>query len=331
MTRVDTAELNRLRDEAEAIATVAAAADAGLLELLGEAGGTAGEIAGRGGFDARATAIVLGALAQLGLLEEDGGRFRPTRRCRETLCRPGSEDYAAGGLPLWLRNLRAHTLLADALRDGGPVTLEDEAAVGEPEDEEGIKRFMAAMAAAPRERTERLAELCLARRPDARSVLDVGGGPGHIARAFARRGLRVTLLDTPDTVEVVAREYGLREVEGLTLAGGDFNADPLPEGPFDIVLLSNVLHIYGPGRNRELLRRVGEACSPGGVAAIADFVRGRSPRAARFAVVMLLRTEEGNTYTEEEFAAWLREAGFGDVETADLDEDRQLVTGVKGR
>jgi hypothetical protein len=66
--------------------------------------------------------------------------------------------------------------------------------------------------------------------------------------------------------------------------------------------------------------------APGGGIAIADFVRGRSPRAARFALVMLLRTEGGDTYTEREYADWLDSAGFDGMRIDDLDAERQLVT-----
>ena len=68
---------------------------------------------------------------------------------------------------------------------------------------------MAWVAAAPDRRVERVVDACLARRPRARTVLDLGGGPGRYARGFAARGLQVTLLDTPATVEHVARAYDL--------------------------------------------------------------------------------------------------------------------------
>ncbi len=58
-------------------------------------------------------------------------------------------------------------------------------------------------------------------------------------------------------------------------------------------------------------------------------MRGRSPRAARFAIVMLLRTEEGDTYTEEEYQQWLDDAGFDDVVVDDIDVDRQLISALK--
>lgn len=94
-------------------------------------------------------------------------------------------------------------------------------------------------------------------------VLDLGGGPGHIARAFADEGLEVTLLDTPKTVAWVRGAYGLDEAERIHPVGADFLEDPLPEGPFDVVLLSNVLmkteggDTYAEPEYREWLRDAG--------------------------------------------------------------------------
>lgn len=53
---------------------------------------------------------------------------------------------------------------------------------------------------------------------------------------------------------------------------------------------------------------------PGGLIAIRDFVRGQSREAALFAVNMLVNTEYGNTYSEEEYRGWLATAGFEDTE-----------------
>lgn len=323
--RVRGRHLNELRDDADAAVVVAAAYDAGVFGALGAGGGTPAEIAERAGLEPRAVSVVLGALESLGLLRRREGRYEATPACRAGLSAPASDEFVGGGLPQWLANLRALTRLGEALRTGGPV--------GEPtgrRDEAGLRRLLAAMAAAPAARVERIVDLCLARRPGARSMLDLGGGPGHMARAFARRGLRATLFDTPETIALLARERP-DHARDLTLAGGDFHEDPLPVGPFDLVLLSNVLHIYGPEANRALLRKVAAIVAPRGVAAIADFLRGRSARAPLFAVLMLLRTEAGDTYTEEECREWLEAAGFGDVRVEDADRDRQLVTGVLRR
>ncbi|HSM59667.1 MAG TPA: class I SAM-dependent methyltransferase [Longimicrobiales bacterium] len=315
--------LGELRDLADAAVLIAAAADAGLFGALADGPRGAEELAEELGYDTRATRIVREALVEIGLLERDGGRHRPSARCRRELCDPESETYAGRGLPHWLRSVRAATHLGEVLRRGGPV--EERPA---ERSTERLANFVSAMAAAPAERVERIVELCLERRPRAETVLDLGGGPGHMTRAFVSRGLRGTLLDTPDVVAHVVDAFGLGDVQGLEVVAGDFT-EALPPGPFDVVLASNVIHIYGPEVNRRLFRDVAEVVAPGGVVAVADFFRGRSGRAAHMGLMMLLRSEQGDAYAEEAVAGWLEEAGFGKIRVDEVDEDRHLMTGVK--
>lgn len=322
--RIDGRSLAELRDQAETTVAVAAAYAAGVFAALGEGAATVEEVAHGAGLDPRAVGILLPALADAGLLQREGDRYHPTTECREALCDPDSAGFAGGGLPHWLHNLQGWTRLDAVLRTGEPLRPS-----GRKRDREGLGRFMAAMAAAPAERVRTLVDLCLARAPAARTALDVGGGPGHMARELRGRGLAVTLFDTPAAIDFVGTEFDLLDVEGIELAGGDFTVDPLPSGPFDVVLMSNVLHIYGPDVNRRLLEEAARVCAPEGLVAIQDFVRGRSPRAARFALVMLMRTDAGNTYGEDEIRSWMEGAGLQDVQVEDLDRDRQLVTARK--
>jgi SAM-dependent methyltransferase len=322
--RIEGRSLAELRDQAETTVMIAAAHAAGVFQALREGTLSAAEVARRSGFDARAVAILLPALEDVGLLERDGDGFRPTPSCRDGLCDPSSEDFVGGGLAHWLRNLGAWTRLDEVLMKGGPLR-----PAGGQRDRADLARFMSAMAAAPVDRVRRLVDGCLRRASDPRAALDVGGGPGHMSREFVRRGLHATLFDTPETVEFVREAYGLGAVDGMDLVGGDFTVDPLPDGPFDVVLLSNVIHIYGPDRNRRLIAEAARVTAPGGVVAVQDFVRGRSGRAARFALVMLLRTEEGNTYGETEISGWMAAAGLDGFQVEDLDPDRQLVTAVR--
>lgn len=328
--RVEGHELSELRDLAETTATVAAAFDAGVFRALAEGAASAPDVADRAGLDPRAVAILLPVLAEIGLLERDGDRFTLPEPTRRSLADPDADEFEGGGLPLWLHNLRSFTHLPEVLKSGEPLDRDDE---GEDEARDSLARFMAGMAASPRARVERIVDACLARAPqsDGRppAVLDLGGGPGHMTRTFVERGLRGTLFDRPETVEFVADAYGLADIDGLELAGGDFMEDPLPEGPFHVVLISNVVHMYAPEQNRGLLNKVAGVTAPGGVVGIADFFRGRSRRAVRFALVMLLRTEGGNTYSEGEVGGWLDETGFTAPETVQVDDDRHLITALR--
>jgi ubiquinone/menaquinone biosynthesis C-methylase UbiE len=315
--------LPELRDLTEATLAIASAHEAGIFQALVREPADAATLAQRLDLDPRATTTVCQALAEMGLLEDGDSGYRPTEDCLEELCDPDAPGYVAGGLSHWLSSMKSWVRLEEVIRRGGPLEKRPDR-----RDATRVRRFMSAMAAAPAERIQRIVELCLQRNPDARTMLDVGGGPGLMSRAFVERGISATLLDTPDVVEYVVEAFDLGGVEGLEVVTGDFN-EALPAGPFDVVLLSNVLHIYAPERNRTLLTRSADVLAPGGVAAVAEFLRGRSPRAARFGVQMLLHTDEGNAYGQEELSDWLVEAGLTDVQVSDLDADRQLVTAVK--
>lgn len=317
-------DLNELRDLAEMTVTVASAAEVGVFRALAEGAAEPGELARELELDPRAVRALLPVLVKLDLLVREDGRYALTPGARRRLSDPTSPEYVGGGLPHWRHRMASWSRLPEALRSGEPLPRP-----GGSRSRSALERFMRAVAAAPSERIERVVELCLERRPDARTVLDLGGGPGRYALAFAERGLEATLLDTPDTVEHVARAFELEEVDPVRLVGADFRTDPLPTGPFDVVLLSNVLHIYSPEENRAVLRKAAGVTSEGGVAAIAEFVRGRSLRAALKGLFMLLRTEGGGTYTEEELRDWLAEAAFGEPEIHDLDPERQLVTAIR--
>ncbi|MCX9084169.1 MAG: methyltransferase [Candidatus Methanoperedens sp.] len=170
----------------------------------------------------------------------------------------------------------------------------------------------------------------MTKKNDARTVLDLGGGPGKYSLVFVNSGLKAVLLDTPETIDYVSNQFKLADIRNLTLKKGDFTQDELVdelEERFDIVFMGNITHIYSENVNRDLLMRVGRLLNKGGLVAIEDFVRERSPYAEMFAVNMLANTESGGTWTEEQYRKWLTDAGFSNIEVLDLsDKDKQLIT-----
>jgi len=59
----------------------------------------------------------------------------------------------------------------------------------------------------------------------------------------------------------------------IKMVKGDFT-EGLPPGPYDLVYLGNVCHIYGERENRKLFRDAAQVLKPGGQIVIVDMLRG---------------------------------------------------------
>lgn len=98
-------------------------------------------------------------------------------------------------------------------------------------------------------------DLILPRRGQA---LDVAGGAGRHAIWLAKRGLDVTLVDVSQAGLDLARSDAAAAGVSLDLVRADLETDPLPPGPFDVVLSFNFLR-------RDLFHAFPGVLAPGGL------------------------------------------------------------------
>jgi 4-hydroxy-2,2'-bipyrrole-5-carbaldehyde O-methyltransferase len=179
-------------------------------------------------------------------------------------------------------------------------------------------------------RTSRVAEpvfgpllVDLARRRDARRVLDVGCGSGinlrHVARAGGQvRGVGVDV--DPAVVDLAARNlraWGL--AERFEVRRADVRVPPGDlAGPWDLVLLmQNVYYLAGDDRTA-LLRRLREL-APAAAVVVATAIRGTGdPFAAHLDVVLRSTAETAPLPTIDELQDDLAAAGFTTVEVRHL-------------
>jgi predicted O-methyltransferase YrrM len=252
--------------------------------------------------------MLLNALVALGVIAKQDDVFRNTPEAARQLC--GESRLALmHTVHLWPR----WSTLTECVRDGRAVARQPREARGE----EWTTAFIAAM---HRNATERAALVVEAVGAGAvRRMLDLGGGSGAYSIAFARANpeLRAEILDL-DAVVPIARGHIERAglAERVTARAGDLGAASYGQG-FDLVFISAICHMLGPEDNRAMLRKSLEALAPGGRVVIQDFIleRGKTaPRnAALFALNMLVGTEEGSSYSEDEYAEWLRETGCTEI------------------
>ena len=281
-----------------------AAVREGLLEAVAARTLPAETVAGELGMEARAVYVVLSALAELGILVEEPEGFRLLEEHGGPLLDRDHPEFAGQSVVHRFELIGSWGRIPEILRTGRPV--EDRTLPGFG----GTETFIAAMRRGARPGAGAVADAVLARLPEGASILDVGGGPGTNAEAFAAGGARVTVFDRSEVIGLMQETL---ETAGIETAAGDMN-EGLPGGPFDAVYFGNTSHMYGPEENRALFARMRRSLAPGGLLVVREFVRGLGEDAALFAANMLVLTPRGGTYTAEEYERWLLEAGYGDVE-----------------
>ncbi len=289
-------------------------------------GATAAQAAATAGTDARATEMLLHALASLELVRKEGAVFHNA---------PVAARFLAAGSPDSARMAMLHTArlwhrwsgLTECVRTG--TTAPDD-----ERDTESTEAFIAAMHNNARQRAVPLAGCLMGPvAAGANRMLDVGGGSGAYAIAFAQAnpGLRAEVFDQPAVLAIAERhirEAGLED--RISTRVGDLRTDEFGGG-YDLVLISAICHMLSEEENRNLLARVYRALVKGGRVAIQDFLLRADktgPRAcALFSLNMLVNTRGGASYSEDEYTAWLREAGFGEVRRVPLPGPAGVLVG----
>lgn len=310
------------------VLTAGAALD--VFSSLYEKPDTARGLASRLDADLRAMTILLDALAALGFLVKQDDRYTVPQDLTRFLCKQSAENV----LPMIRHQancLRRWAELPVVVRTGkrpetGPSVRGAEADQAD---------FIGAMHNISRPIAD---EVIQNLRPlKFRHLLDVGGGPGTWTIAFLRAvpKARATLFDLPPVTEMArARFVEAGLADRVTLVGGDFYADDLPEGA-DLIWLGAICHQNSREQNRALFAKVHKALADDGAVVIRDVVmdssRTNPAGGALFAVNMLTATEGGGTYTFDEYNEDLCHAGFGEAVLVHQDEFMSsLIRAKKG-
>jgi tRNA (cmo5U34)-methyltransferase len=136
-----------------------------------------------------------------------------------------------------------------------------------------------------------------------RSILDLGCGTGETAIATLGQHPEADLVgvDSSDDMLSIARQ----RLSSATFISSRLQ-DPLPHGPFDVVVSAFAIHHLDAGEKASLFRRVKDVMSPGGRFVMLDVVVPTEP------VDSPIRLEEGvdKPSSVGEMLQWMDEAGL---------------------
>ncbi|HLK58946.1 MAG TPA: class I SAM-dependent methyltransferase [Chthonomonadaceae bacterium] len=299
-------------------ATLLAANELRLFDLLAQSSRPADEIARALNADLSATTRLLDACVGLQLLTKEGSDGRalysntPVSAAFLVAGRPG---YLGSAIAWGADQYSAWGRLSEAVRQGKPVLAP---ALHLGDDPEQTRTFVLGMY----HRALGVARgvLHFLDLSGVRTLLDVGGGPGAYAMLLAQKypDLHATVLDLPGIVRIAAEliaEAGLTERVGVH--PGDATQDDYGDAEFDAVLFSGVLHQMSGPTIQAMLRRAYRALKSGGRVLISDMMvdstRTQPLFSALFSLQMLLSSAEGAVFSADDMREWLGQAGFEDV------------------
>ena len=282
-----------------------------IFTTIDESGATNKHIANTLQLDEHACDRLLNALVSLGFLAKQNQLFFDTTDSFTFLSKKSS-NYLSGLMHtnrLW----KSWSNLTQVVKTGNSAHPADINERGE----EWLFSFINAMHdRAKKQVPQQLANIDLS---EIKSLLDVGGGSGAFSMEFVTKKpeIEATVFDLPNVISITQRFI---DQEGYSTKikthTGDYTKDDLPKG-FDLVFLSAIIHSNPLDINQELIHKCFNSLNKNGKILIQDWImnneRTHPTSGAIFAVNMLVGTESGDCFTEQEVTKMLQNAGFKNI------------------
>lgn len=172
---------------------------------------------------------------------------------------------------------------------------------------------------------------------DAKSMLDVGGGPGTYALEWCKlhNHLTATVFDIAPVLEVTKsyiESYKLQD--RVDTKPGNFHKDDLGDSQYDLVLMANILHMYDADMSKALVTKAVKAVKPGGRIVIHGFCTDENQTGpltdTLFSLNIGMLTEGGRAHPVQEKIDWLKGTGISDIRHFRIDAiPTGVITGIR--
>jgi ubiquinone/menaquinone biosynthesis C-methylase UbiE len=289
--------------------TVMAGVRLGVFRRLAQSDASVDDLVRELGLRPEGARLLLQALSSVDHVEERDGRWALTKHSRQWLD-PASDTYVGTFIEHSYDYWEWWQRFERLLETGESVEIHGD----DPNDPHWRRYIVGQFELARLSAPEVAKAVGLPKEP--RSLLDVAGGHGWFSAALCKRHPTLTarVVDLPGSAAIgreIIAENGMSE--RVRHQEGDMFESDLG-GPHDGALAFNIIHHFDPATCVRLLRRIRETLKPGGTVAVLDLFLpkgGKTPDAAAFLGLFFHLTSGAATYSPDDLASWLAEAGFG--------------------
>lgn len=308
--------------------TLHAAVKLDVFTCIGDGHLTSQEVSDRLSAARKGVERLLNALVAMGLLA----------KVNDTYCNtPSGKELLSKDSPQFLGHIIMHhhhlleswSKLDQSVQSGQPVS--ERSSFGKEQWRESflMGMFNMAMNMAPR----LVPKIDISSR---RHLLDLGGGPGTYAVHFCRHNpqLKATVFDLPTSrpfAESVIKQFEL--ADRIAFEDGNYLKDHV-EGSYDAAWLSHILHGEGADDCRRIIKKAVSVLEPGGIIIIHEFILNNSMDGplfpALFSLNMLVGTDSGQAYSEQQLMDMLAETGVTNIHRLPVQtpNDSGIITGI---
>ncbi|MEQ2288129.1 hypothetical protein AMECASPLE_019699, partial [Ameca splendens] len=162
-------------------------------------------------------------------------------------------------------------------------------------------------------------------------IIDLGGCTGALANEMARAypASSITVFDLPEVVEAAQKHYS-QEGNGVAFQSGDFFRGDIPSA--DLYVLARIVHDWTEEKCLALLKKIYEACKPGGGVLLIEallFENRRGPLMVQIFSLNMLVQAEGRERSPSEYTNMLNKSGFHNVQVCRTGKSYDAILAIR--
>ncbi len=303
-----------------------------IFTIIGTGNKSSEEIAAKINGDSRGVSTLLNALTAMELLNKTEGRFTNTDFSKQFLSKE-SPDYTGYIIMHHHHLVPSWAEMPASVLSGNP----NRTSASDTDNERERESFLMGMYNMASGIAPMYSKIIDFR--DCTHLLDLGGGPGTYAIHFCLNNpeLKATVFDLPTT-----RKFAEKTIASFDLSerirfkqGSYLDEHTGLEQEYDAIWLSHILHGEGPKAAESIVAKAVHALKPGGKILIHEFILDNTMDGplfpALFALNMLLGTDSGQAYSEEQLRKMFEKCGISNIERLDVNSPNGagIMIGVK--